>query len=155
MPRRHTFVFVGFAEEEKGLIGSRFYVKKLGREGRKNVSAMVNLDCLGLSTTKVWVSRGDKDLVGYSAMIGRALNLPLDGVNIERVGSSDSESFRRRGVPVIMFHSATQETVMIPNSSEDTLEAVRLDDYYDTYKLVASYAAYIDLKLDPEPLGEP
>lgn len=87
-----------------------------------------------------------KPLVRYSAAIGNALKLP-----IERVGISDSESFRRRGVPVIMFHCAAQETVMIPNSSADRLEAVQLADYYDTYKLVAGYAAFIDLKLDPEP----
>ena len=41
------------AAEEKGLYGSRTYVKKLGKEGRARTVAMLNLDVLGLGPTKV------------------------------------------------------------------------------------------------------
>jgi Zn-dependent M28 family amino/carboxypeptidase len=31
-PPKHTFVFAGFADEERGLLGSRSHVKRLGKE---------------------------------------------------------------------------------------------------------------------------
>jgi Zn-dependent M28 family amino/carboxypeptidase len=76
-PRRHTFLFVAFAEEELGLIGSRRYVKAMVPEKR----------------------------------------------------------------------SATQETLRILHSRSDRLEAIRPDDYYQAYRLIAFYLAYLDEKL--------
>jgi hypothetical protein len=55
---RHTFVFVAFTGEETGLVGSKAFVKQLGHSASQ-VKAMVNLDTLGLSGTKVWTSRAD------------------------------------------------------------------------------------------------
>jgi peptidase M28-like protein len=34
-PRNHTFLFIGFAGEEKGMVGSEFYAKHLTAEERK------------------------------------------------------------------------------------------------------------------------
>src|SRR5262249_55220075 len=39
-PRRHTFVFAGFASEERGLLGSQQYVKDLSVDERGHVRAM-------------------------------------------------------------------------------------------------------------------
>jgi Zn-dependent M28 family amino/carboxypeptidase len=55
-PRRHTFVFVGYTGEEAGLLGSQSYVKQLTPEQRSKIAAAVNLDCLGLSSTKLWLT---------------------------------------------------------------------------------------------------
>src|SRR5438309_2338037 len=46
-PRRHTIIFVGFAEEEKGLVGSISYVKQMSPEARSHAKEMINLECLG------------------------------------------------------------------------------------------------------------
>ncbi len=40
LPRKHTLVFVAFTDEELGLVGSRFYVKALGKEGLNRIAAM-------------------------------------------------------------------------------------------------------------------
>src|SRR3954470_892897 len=61
-PRTHTIVFVAFTAEEQGLIGSKFFVKSLSADERANISAMVNLDTLGLSSTKIWLTHADKGL---------------------------------------------------------------------------------------------
>lgn len=45
-PRRYTFRFVAFAEEEKGFVGSNKYVSALSREESANVAAFVNLSAL-------------------------------------------------------------------------------------------------------------
>jgi len=142
--RSHTFVFVGFTDEEKGLVGSKFYVSQLTPEEKQKIRAMVNLDTLGLSPTKVWVSRADRKLLTALAAVAGAMKLPLQGVDVEKVGSSDSESFAQQNIPAITIHSVTQETFSILHSPKDTPEAVRLDDYYQSYRLIAAYLSYLD-----------
>ena len=46
---RYTFEFIGFTDEEKGLIGSRDFVNHLSKEQRANVLLDVNIDCVGLA----------------------------------------------------------------------------------------------------------
>ena len=142
--RRHTFVFAGFTDEEKGLVGSKSYVNQLTPEEKRRLRAMVNLDTLGLSPTKVWVSRAERKLLTALGAVARAMNLPLQGVDVEKVGSSDSESFAQQSIPAITIHSVTQETLPILHSPKDTPEAVKLDDYYQSYRLIAAYLSYLD-----------
>src|SRR5579875_633332 len=52
--RRHTFLFIGFTEEEKGRRGSKFYVKTLASGFVRRIRAMVNLECLGMNPPEVW-----------------------------------------------------------------------------------------------------
>ena len=153
-PRRHTFVFIGFTDEEKGLVGSEQFVKKLTPEERSKIQAMINLDSLGLSSTKVWLSRADKGLATALYSVANAMKLPLAAVNVEQVGSSDSESFAKRKIPSLTIHSVTQETLPILHSAKDTLAAIHPDDYYATYRLVAAYLSYLDQKLATEKRSE-
>jgi hypothetical protein len=148
-PRRHTFVFTGFTDEEKGLVGSHFYARQLKRDEVAKIGAMVNIDTLGLTPTKIWASHAHPSLLNalleWSALTG----LTFSKVNVEKIGTSDSTSFRERKVPVIDFHSVTQETWPILHSSRDTLDAVQWNDYYDSYRLIAGYLAYLDRRLRP------
>ena len=143
-PRRHTFVFIGFTDEEKGMVGSEAYAKRLTREERSKIRAMVNLDSLGLSPTKVWLSHADKNLAEALDTVAYAMKLPLAAVNVEQVGSSDSESFAKRKIPSLTIHSVTQETLPILHTAKDQLAAIHMDDYYASYQLVAVYLAYLD-----------
>ena len=147
MPRRHTLAFVGFTAEEQGMIGSKFYVKEMG-SAIQRVSAMVNLDSIGTSPTKVEVGRGDKRLLNALATIAHQFKLPINAVNVHEVGRSDSDSFQDRKVPTVNIHSLTSETFPILHSPRDRIEAVRMDNYYDTYLLLRAYLAYLDQLLD-------
>lgn len=147
-PRQHTFIFVSFSGEEKGELGSRSYVNKMSKEDVERTSAMVNMDTLGLGPTAVWVSHSDRLLTAALGGIAHSLKLPISGVNVERVGSTDSEQFARRNIPRITIHSLTQNTLHILHSPRDNLSALRLDDYYDSYHLMAAYIAYLDTLLD-------
>ena len=145
--RRHTFIFIGFTDEEKGLVGSEAYAKRLTPEERGKIRAMVNMDSLGLSPTKIWLSHADKGLAEALNQVAYTMKLPLAVVNVDQVGSSDSESFAKRKIPSLTIHSVTQETFSILHSDKDKLSAIHLDDYYATYKLVAVYLAYLDQTL--------
>jgi putative aminopeptidase FrvX len=144
--REHTYVFVGFTDEEAGLVGSRFYARQMTSEQLAATDAMVNMDTLGLASTNVWLNRSDKRLVLALGSVGKLLDLPVSGVNFERVGSTDSESFAARRIPTLTIHSLNQKVwnARILHTSKDKLAAVRLDDYYDTYRLMAVYLVFLD-----------
>jgi hypothetical protein len=148
LPRQHTFIFVSFSGEERGELGSRAYVKSMSKEDVGKASAMVNMDTLGLGPTAVWVSHSDRHLTMAIGAIAQVLKLPISGVNVERVGSTDSEQFARKNIPRITIHSLTQDTLHILHSPSDNLSALRVDDYYDSYRLMAAYLAYLDTMLD-------
>ncbi len=65
---------------------------------------------------------------------------------MEQVGSTDSEQFAERKIPSITIHSLNQESwdARILHTSKDKLSAMNLDNYYETYRLVAAYVAFLD-----------
>jgi hypothetical protein len=148
-PRKHTFIFVAFSGEERGLVGSQFYVTSLTSEEVKKIDAMVNMDTLALGPTEVWARRSDQKLVRALNGVAQALKLPLTGMNVDGVGVSDEESFIRRKVPTITIHSLTQSTIRVLHSNRDNYDAVHFDDYYNSYRLLSAYLAFLDDFLRP------
>jgi hypothetical protein len=157
--RHHTFVFIAFTEEEKHMLGSEYYAKHLTPEERGRIAAVINLDTLGLAPTEVWVTHSDPELVRVLNGVAHALNLPLSGVNVDQVGSTDSESFARYKIPRITIHSLTQDTLRILHSPSDQFSAIHLDDYYSTYRLLTAYFitldSYLERKLEAPPSASP
>lgn len=146
--RRDTFVFIAFAGEEGGLLGSHAYVKQLSAEERDLIHAMVNLECLGTSPPKVWASRADKRLLAFYAHLAQSIGIKAEASNVERVGDDDSHPFLNAKIPVITIHSITQETLPILHSAADNLKAIHADDYYAAYRLTANYLALLDQTVD-------
>ena len=126
------------------MVGSAKYVKLIGADHLAKIAAFINLECLGLGETNVWVHRSNPALVKRLAEVAASVHLPLHGVNVDRIGDDDTHSFFSKKIAVISIHSVTQETLGVLHSSRDDLAAVRQDDYYTTYKLVAFYLAYLD-----------
>jgi hypothetical protein len=154
-PRHHTLIFVGFSGEEKGLVGSRYYADHLTSEQRAHIEAVVNFDSLGLGPTEVWASHADKVLVDALAAIAFASKLPVTVMNPENGASADSESFVRYHIPRITLHSVTRQTWSILHSPYDKMAAIKMNDYYDSYKLIAEYLAYLDDALKPPTPNKP
>jgi len=143
--RRHTFVLIGFTSEEAGLVGSSFYVHQLSHRARQNIRAMLNLDSLGLSPTKMDVS--DQRLADALLAVAGRVKLPLSVLNVRALGRSDSDSFRDSRISAITVHSVTRDTWPILHSPRDQFSAIHLDDFYDTYLLIRAYLAYLDESL--------
>jgi hypothetical protein len=154
-PRRHTYIFVAFTDEERGLIGSRFYTRHMTPEEVSLTDAMVNMDTLGLAPTEVWASRSNPDLVRALLYVGQLTNSSVTGMNFEQVGSTDSESFARRKIPRITVHSLNQKNfdAGILHTRRDKLSVVNLDEYYETYRLMAVYLVFLDHYLGREAAG--
>ncbi len=145
-PRKHTYIFIGFTDEEKGEVGSHYYVKMMTADQVAATDAMVNMDTLGLSSTEIWGSHSDKHLAVALIYLGKIMKMPVSIVNVDQVGSSDSVQFAARQIPSITVHSLTQQSwdEHILHTSKDVFSAVRLDDYYRSYRLLSAYLAFLD-----------
>jgi putative aminopeptidase FrvX len=147
-PRKHKFVFVAFSGEEQGLFGSEEYAKQLTPEAIAKIRVMVNLDSLGLGPTKVWLSHSDHHLADVLYGISKTMNIPLAVMDGDQFGDEDSSSFIKRKVPTVMIHSVTAQNFPILHSKRDDLSAVNLADYFDSYRLISAYLAYLDSTLN-------
>lgn len=146
-PRTHTFIFVGFTGEEEGLLGSDYYVQQLPPAQLSQIEAMINMDTLGLGPTKIWVSQSDPRLVDGLANLAHQMKLPVAGMNVNGFGESDEESFIGKKVCALIVHSLTPQTLHILHRPEDNPTAIRFNDYYDTYRLLAAYLTLLDTGL--------
>ena len=108
---------------------------------------MINLDTLGLGPTAVWATHSDTQLLDALVRVVNAVHLPLSAVNVDKVGTTDSESFAKYKIPRTTIHSVTQETLPILHSDKDKLNVIKMDDYYSTYRLLAAYLAFLDTAL--------
>jgi putative aminopeptidase FrvX len=145
LPRNFTFKFPLTTDEEKGLYGSRFFTNQLSKEDRANIAAAVNIDSVGLhGPTYVWASRADKTLLNSALRVASALKLPLQGMNIDKVGDSDSHPFADRHIPVIDFHSLTSVTFDVLHSAKDVPSALDPQSYVNTFSLLCFYLGYLD-----------
>lgn len=145
--RKHKFVLIGFTDRERGRRGSAFYVKSLGGEQAK-VKAMIDIEKLGLTPTKIQMQGCDKGLSVKLAGIAKAVNLPVTGADNLAVGESDARSFQSANIPVISIHSVAGDARKIPGTKADLFMAIHMTEYYDSYRLIAAYLAYLDETLD-------
>jgi len=133
-----------FVGEERGLLGSHEYVKKLPPDEARRIRAFINSECLGLGPAKVWASRADPGLLNAFALIPSALHVGARGLNVDSVGDDDPHLFLDAGIPVITIHSPTQDTFRVLHTPRDNLKAIHPDDYHAAYRLIAPYLAYLD-----------
>jgi len=89
----YTLVFVAFAGEELGLVGSVNYLKQHANE-MKNVAAVINIDCIGSRTFQITETTTDDKGLNLQDIVtkaGQDLNVY---VNYTEPGGSDQETFR-------------------------------------------------------------
>jgi hypothetical protein len=142
--RHHHMIFVAFADQGNKVEGAEYFAAHLSSRQLAHVEAMVNVDALGLSPTKVWTAHSDKDLVAALVRMMYAMKISASQIDIAAVGNSDSDPFAARDVPQITVHSMTQQNVI-----ERSASSFREENYYDSYRLLSGYLAYLDAILKP------
>ena len=147
--RSHSFVFVAFADSGAHAVGAEFFVNHLAPTRLDHAEAMINVDALGLSPTKVWSAHSDKDLVHSLMVMVYALKLSASQIDIAAAGTTDSDPFAVRHIPQITIHSLTQQNVTTGATTQ-----FRPNNYYDTYRLLCGYLAYLDQTLKPRQRSE-
>ncbi len=122
-PRR-TILFLGFAAEEKGLLGSAFYCRQPVVPLAQTV-AMVNLDMIGRGQNRWCAVNGVGTSPGFREMMER-LNrrAGLEAVYFDGGRApSDNDSFYMRGIPILMLFTGLHEDYHTPTDDWEKVEA--------------------------------
>lgn len=149
--RQHTFVFVAFADTNAGLAGSRSFVDQIGHPGLERTEAMVDLDLLGFSRTKI-SPNSDKDLVKAFFTVMYVLKEVASQVDISKDLRLDAETFTALNIPQITVHSLTQDDIAGLQAqtaavvADPVFEATQFNAnfYYSSYRLISGFLAYLD-----------
>jgi hypothetical protein len=147
--RDHTFIFVAFADDGRDPVGAEFFASHLSNPQLNHAEAMINLDTLGFSPTKVWTAHSNKELVHSLFIMVYALKMPASQIDIAAIGHKDSDPFSALHIPGITIHSLTQQTLVT-----GVVPSFRPGNYYDTYRLLCGYLAFLDQRLKSKPHSE-
>lgn len=153
---KRTLIFMAFAGEEEGLLGSKHYVNNASYPLDKTI-AMINLDMVGrLNENKLTVG-GVGTASEFSEMIKRQNDVMFDSpdgygvgkkfalqINEDGFGPSDHSSFYSKQIPVLFFFTGTHVDYHKPS---DTFEKIN----YDGLARIVDYVAAITKTIDQSP----
>ena len=151
-PHRLTLEFIAFTDEEKGLIGSRDHVGHLSKTERAQILLDVNIDSIGVAgPIRVWSGRTDDFLMNAAAVVADRAKVSISAGALDKRYDSDASAFMAWNIPVIDLHSLTPETIHLLHSKRDLRAALDPKSYYEHYRFLASFLAYLDDTLDLPP----
>jgi len=137
----HTIVFIGFSEEEEGLVGARHYLRSTNLD---DIDAMINIDGAGMAATRVWGTKSNRKLLRRFRELAKEMNLEVVDSSLDGSGIMDSFPFHERGVPVLSIHGLAPGNYGIPHSRHDGFHAVDVRHLNDTYRLVLRMITVVD-----------
>lgn len=120
VPTNRTLAFVQFDQEERGLVGSEFFLQSV-LDGKFDhpvtIDAMLDLDMIGITWPHpaklvCWVNSPALQAKGEEAR--KAVGVPDENVEYREPqgGTSDGATFIRAGIPTIYYWSDWDEVVM-------------------------------------------
>ncbi len=117
--KKNNYLFITFSGEEKGLLGSNFFVKHPTIDLKK-VNYMINMDMVGR------LKPDEKTLLingtGTASAWKIVLDTMMDGIKIKTsesgIGPSDHTSFYLDSIPVLHFFSGTHSDYHKPSDDE-------------------------------------
>jgi hypothetical protein len=120
-----TLVFILFAGEEIGLLGSAHHVRHPSAVPVDGMAAMLNFDMVGRLDGRRLMIGGVETGSGFRPLVeaaGREAGLDLD-VRASGVGPSDHTRFHAAGVPVLFFHSGSHADYHRPSDTAEKIDA--------------------------------
>ncbi|MFB3920827.1 MAG: M28 family peptidase [Terriglobia bacterium] len=142
---KRSIVFVAFAGEESGLLGSSFYAQHPAVPLDQTI-AMLNLDMVGrVAKNRLYIG-GTGTSPGFKKLVEEAnRSLPAGGFELSYsasgYGASDHMSFTVRDVPVIFFFSGLHADYHKPS---DTWQKINAAGGAEVVDLVAKVAQELD-----------
>ena len=117
--KKNNYLFMAFSGEEKGLLGSNYFIKHPTLDLKK-INYMINMDMVGRlkPEEKVLLVHG----TGTSPSWNHVLDSMMEGIRIKKlesgVGPSDHTSFYLDSIPVLHFFSGTHSDYHKPSDDE-------------------------------------
>ena len=138
---KRSVLLIGFDAEEKGLLGSKYFVDNPTIE-LGNIVTMINMDMIGrMKDSSVTVGG-----VGTSPLFERLIDsLKVDrsfnlSISSQGFGPSDHASFYSESIPVLFFFSGVHDDYHTP---EDTWKHINLQGTTDIVNLVYDVAYHL------------
>lgn len=130
-----TFVFCG--SEERGLLGSKAYVKAHEEELSK-VALNINVDMIGTYMGKfISCVSAEEKLAGYISYMGAELGFPVGAKT--GVYSSDSTPFADQGVPALSFARIASDNVAPIHCRYDLKDVMSMEQLQKDIDFIAAF----------------
>ncbi len=114
-------VFIGFSAEERGIIGSNYYIEHPLIPLEETV-AMINFDMIGHLQDKGLLLGGVRSAQGFAGLVEQANGKDTIKVNTSGpMGGSDHSGFYRKGIPVFAFFTGMTDLYHTPDDDFDTI----------------------------------
>jgi len=121
---KRSVVFIAFAGEELGLLGSSYFVKNSPIDLNK-IAAMINLDMIGRMEEKKLIIYGTATSTKWKDLLNKGnehYNFKLT-LNDEGYGPSDHSSFYGKNIPVLFFFTGTHTDYHRPSDDADKINS--------------------------------
>lgn len=136
-PRRCGLRFVFCGSEERGLLGSKAYVRDHAEELEK-IALNINLDMIGSIMGKFLVRvSAEEKLVHYIQYMAAELGFPVDAKT--GVYSSDSTPFADSGVPAISFARIAGGNLAPIHGRYDRIDVLSMDRLQEDIAFITAF----------------
>ena len=136
---KRTLIFIAFAGEEEGLLGSNYYVNHPFTP-LANTVGMINMDMIGRMKDRKLVIGGVGSAKEWRGLIEPEKSFELT-LNEDGFGPSDHSSFYAKQVPVLFFWTGTHNDYHKPS---DTWDKINYNDEAKILSFVARIVRDID-----------
>jgi len=139
-PPARTILIVGFAAEEKGILGSRYFVDHPPYPEDARTIAMINCDMVGRNDPdRILLSGAASSPELHAAALEAATHV---GLRVDRairpfLADSDQKPFYDQGIPVCFFFSGLHEDYHQPTDTVDRVDATKIARVAQTAFLTA------------------
>jgi hypothetical protein len=124
-PPKRSVLFIAFAAEENGLLGSRYYVYRHSALPLEKTVAMINLDMIGRNEQELlWVGGAfqGRDIINTVKDANKELGFEL----LYNVGlyskASDQAYFFKKKIPAVFFFTGIHDDYHSPTDDVDKIE---------------------------------
>jgi aminopeptidase YwaD len=141
-PSKYKTVFIFFAGEEAGLLGSKYFVDNKTVDLKK-IKFLINLDLLGTGDDGIMVVNGavlEKEFAMLTK-INSEKNLVKEIRKRGKAANSDHYWFTEAGVPCFFIYTLGGTTSY--HDVYDTENQLPLTDYVDVFKLITTFAGQL------------
>lgn len=121
--KHNNYLFMAYSGEEKGLLGSNYYVKHPTMD-LKSMNYMINMDMIGRlkPDEKTLIINGTGTSSRFKTLMD---SIAVDSIKIKQtesgVGPSDHTSFYLQNIPVLHFFSGTHQDYHKPSDKENLI----------------------------------
>lgn len=137
-PPKRTLRFIWCGSEERGLLGSKFYVKA-HEEDLNHIRLCINVDMIGpIFGRDFALVTAEESLCHYITYLYKELDHPM--TVLQEICSSDSIPFADKGIPCVNFLRRTPKNASQIHSRHDIIDIISPDAMERTVRFIVAFS---------------